>query len=270
MEYPAGSQNRVHRLAKKRAAYDLKTVHSIINESFVLHVSFIPDTADGFPAVIPMIGAMGNFEYPSADLDEPLDCYIHGYVSARMTNLARKAQEEQGRPGLPVCISAAKVDGLILALSAFTHSCNYRSATLFGHASLVTDEEEKLWALKLITNTLIPDRWDHTRLPPNANELVQTQILRVRVQSGSAKIRAGPPADDEADLASEDVRGRVWAGYIPVLEQLQQPVPSTYNKLEEVPQHIMDCREKFNEAAVAYNENLVKQVKEDLVKFGGV
>ncbi len=84
-----------------------------------------------------------------------------------------------GLPGLPVCISTAKVDGLILTLSAFTHSCNYRSAVLFGHASLVTDETEKLWALYLITNKLIPGRWDQVCSPPNPDELVQTQILRV-------------------------------------------------------------------------------------------
>jgi nitroimidazol reductase NimA-like FMN-containing flavoprotein (pyridoxamine 5'-phosphate oxidase superfamily) len=142
MKYPIGRYNKVHRLADKRADYDLETVHGIINQSFVFHVSFQPDPEDPFPTIIPMLGAMGNFDYPSAGLDEPLDCYIHGYISARMANLARSAMAN-GLPGLPVCISTAKVDGLILTLSAFTHSCNYRSAVLFGHASLVTDEAEK-------------------------------------------------------------------------------------------------------------------------------
>jgi hypothetical protein len=125
MEYPTGPLNTVHRLAKKRATYGVRTVHGIVNQAIVLHVSFMPDTTDAFPSTIPMIGAMGSFEYPSADLDEPMDIYIHGYISARMTNLAWAAVD-RGLPGLPVCVSAAKVDGLVLALSAFTHSCNYR------------------------------------------------------------------------------------------------------------------------------------------------
>lgn len=269
MEYPPGPLNTVHRLAKKRATYDLETVHTIVNQALVLHVSFMPDAQNPFPTTIPMIGAMGSFEYPSADLDEPMDLYIHGYISARMTNLARTATD-QGYPGLPVCISAAKVDGLILALSAFTHSCNYRSASLFGHANHVTDEAEKMWALRLITNTLIPGRWQQTRQPPNAAELVQTQILRVRVQSGSAKIRAGPPADDQVDLEDDDVRARVWSGYIPLVEQLHEPVPSAYNRVKEVPQHVKDCRDAFNQEATEYNDKMVKSVTEDLVAFGGV
>ena len=85
-----------------------------------------------------MIGQMGSFEYPSAGLDEPLDCYIHGYISARMMNLARASDGQ----GLPLCITATKVDGLILALTPFSHSYNYRSAVLHGYGTLVTDEEE--------------------------------------------------------------------------------------------------------------------------------
>lgn len=216
-----------------------------------------------------MLGAMGNFDYPSAGLDEPLDCYIHGYISARMTKLARSAMEN-GLPGLPVCISAAKIDGLILALSAFTHSCNYRSAVLFGHASLVTDEAEKLWALELITNKLIPGRWDQVRNPPNAVELMQTQILRVRVKSGSAKVRAGPPADDKADVGNTGVTAKVWSGYIPLVEHMLQPVASAYNRLEEVPDHVRELQEGFNKEADAYNDKLVKQVREDMMSWGTI
>ncbi|KAJ4324079.1 hypothetical protein N0V84_004045 [Fusarium piperis] len=269
LKYPAGEHNKVHRLADKRAAYDLETVHSIMDRSLVFHVSFQPDAQDPFPTTIPMLGAMGNFDYPSAGLNEPQDAYIHGYISARMTNLARKAMED-GLPGLPVCLSVAKVDGLILALSAFTHSCNYRSAVLFGHASLVTDEAEKMWALELLTNKIIPGRWDEVRQPPSKFELMQTQILRVRVTSGSAKVRAGPPADDKEDTQNAEVMAKVWSGYVPLVERMGEPIPSAYNKLEEVPEHVRDLQEGFNEEADTYNEKLVKQVREDVISWGTI
>ncbi|KAL6406734.1 hypothetical protein AUP68_09537 [Ilyonectria robusta] len=269
LRYPAGQHNKVHRLAEKRAAYDLETVHDIMNRSLVFHISFQPDAEDPFPTTIPMLGAMGNFDYPSASLNEPQDCYIHGYISARMTNLARKAMDD-GLPGLPVCVSVAKVDGLVLALSAFTHSCNYRSAVLFGHASLVTDDAEKLWALELLTNKIIPGRWDQVRQPPNKVELVQTQILRVRVTSGSAKVRAGPPADDKEDVEDAEVMANVWSGYIPMVEHMLEPIPSAYNRLEEVPEHVKSLQEAFNEDADGYNEVLVKQVREDVIAWGTI
>ncbi|KAH7240404.1 hypothetical protein MRS44_013006 [Fusarium solani] len=269
LRYPAGQQNKVHRLAEKRASYDLETVHNIMNRSFVFHVSFQPDTESPFPTTIPMLGAMGNFDYPSAGLNEPQDAYIHGYISARMANLARKAMDD-GLPGLPVCLSVAKVDGLILSLCAFTHSCNYRSAVLFGHASLVIDESEKMWALELLTNKIIPGRWGQVRQPPNKFELVQTQILRVRVTSGSAKVRAGPPADDKEDVQNAEVMAKVWSGYIPLVESMGEPIPSAYNKLEEVPEHIRDLQEGFNQEADAYNEKLVKQVREDVISWGTI
>ncbi|CAH0023720.1 unnamed protein product [Clonostachys rhizophaga] len=269
LSYPAGEQNKVNRLAEKRAAYDLETVHGIMNQSLVFHVSFQPDAENAFPSTIPMLGALGNFDYPSAGLNEPQDAYIHGYISARMTNLARKAMDD-GLPGLPVCLSVAKVDGLILSLSAFTHSCNYRSAILFGHASLVTDESEKLWALEMLTNKIIPGRWDQVRQPPNKTELVQTQILRVRVTSGSAKVRAGPPADDKDDVQNAEVMAKVWSGYIPLVERMGEPIPSAYNKLVEVPENVRDLQEEFNKEADAYNEKLVKQVEEDVISWGTI
>lgn len=269
MEYPKVSVNKVHRLADKRAAYDLKTVHGIINQSMLVQVSFAGADEDSYPTIIPMIGAMGSFEYPSASVDEPFDCYIHGHVSARMANLARE-KANKGLPGLPVCVAAAKIDGIVLALSAFAHSCNYRSACVFGHATLVTDPEEKLWALKLITNGLVPDRWSNVRQPPLPNELSQTQILRIRVTSGSAKVRAGPVAEVAKDLQNTEVTRDVWSGYIPLVEQLLEPVPSKHNLVEEIPPHIRDYRRKFNEGSQRYNDNVVKRVLEDPAAFQNV
>src|SRR4029077_21218209 len=99
-------------------------------------------------------------------------------------NLTRSAKGD----GLPLCVAATKVDGLVMALTRFSHSYNYRSAVLHGYAKLVTDEEEKVWAMKLITNSVVPDRWGHTRIPPSASEVASTAILRVKVVDGSGKI----------------------------------------------------------------------------------
>ncbi|TKW59599.1 hypothetical protein CTA1_7835 [Colletotrichum tanaceti] len=268
MEYPKTSVNKVHRLAEKRADYDLKTVHSIVNQCMSLHVTFAPGDTE-FPTGIPMIGTMGSFDRPSADIDEPLDCYIHGYISARMANLAREKMA-QGLPGLPVCVSATKVDGIVLALSSFAHSCNYRSASLFGYASLVTDDEEKLWALRLITNGLVAGRWEEVRQPPSANEMVQTQVLRIRVKSGSAKIRAGPVSEVKEDLESAGTRDAVWSGYIPLVEHLQEPVPSRHNLVEQLPEHITEYKKTFNENADEYSQGVVKRVLEDTTAFQNV
>lgn len=144
--------------------YALRTIHQIINSSRLVHVSFnVPDSP--FPATLPMIGQMGSFARPSADEGEVLDLYLHGYVSARMANLSRKSTaggREQGGGGLPVCISASHVDGLVLALSPFSSSYNYRSAVLFGYAELVSDEEERLckypYAYLLLASRALPLR----------------------------------------------------------------------------------------------------------------
>lgn len=269
MKYATEPVNRVRRLANKRADYDLKTVHSIVNQCMSLHVSFIPGSENEFPTVIPMIGAMGNFDSPDADIDEPLDCYIHGYISARMANLARE-RITQGLPGLPVCVSATKVDGICLALSAFAHSCNYRSASIFGYASLVTDEDEKLWALRLITNGLVAGRWEGVRQPPSRNELLQTQVLRIHVKSGSAKVRMGPVAEVKEDLQNVETRQAVWSGYVPLVEQLLEPVSSRHNQAKQVPSHVTEYREIFNKNAAEYNSRIVTQVLEDDAAFQNV
>lgn len=180
-----------------------------------------------------MIGQMGSFEYPSADLGEPLDCYIHGYVSARMANLARNSEE-----GLPVCIAASKVDGLVLSLTPFNHSYNYRSAILHGYAKLVDDEEEKMWALKLITDSVVPARWDNSRTPPDKGELAATSILKVKIVAGSGKIRDGGASDEKKDYGNEAVTSRVWTGVVPVYEVLGEPIPNADNKVEAVPEYI--------------------------------
>lgn len=200
-----------------------------------------------------MIGQMGSFDYPSADLGEPLDCYIHGYVSGRMFNLARQSEQ-----GLPVCIAASKVDGLVLSLTPFNHSYNYRSAVLHGYAKLVTDEDEKMWAMKLITESVLAQRWENSRTPPDKGELGATSILRVKIVAGSGKIRDGHASDEKKDYQNDEVTSRVWTGVVPVYEVLGQPVPNPDNKVLEVPEYLQSYVDRCSERNKDYALKAVK------------
>ena len=234
------------------ARYDLDTIHSIVNTALVAHVSFAPDPEDLFPAILPMIGAMGSFEDPSAGLDEPLDCYLHGYVSSRIMNLAEQAVSS-GAEGLPVCVAATRVDGLVLSLTPFSHSYNYRSAVLHGYATLVTSDEEKLWAMELITNTVVADRYgENTRVPPDKAEMSSTRILRIKVVDGSGKIRQGMPHDDKKDMDRDEITSKVWTGVVPVWERMGGPIPSSYNRVQDIPTHVRQHMNLTNDTNQQY------------------
>jgi hypothetical protein len=214
-----------------------------------------------------MVGVAASFDHPSSSLGEPLDVYLHGYVSSRLMNLSRRAESDTdassppsdapaAAQGLPVTISATKVDGLILTLTPNTHDVNYRSATLYGYALLVTSVEEKLWAMETVTNSVVAGRWAHTRVPPDAAEMSSTSILKVKVVGGSGKIRVGGPRDERKDLDRADVRATVWTGTIPVWESFGEPVPyegasvvdGKANLVPLVPEHVVSfARERNSE-----------------------
>jgi uncharacterized protein len=226
--------------------YDYETIHGIVNDSPVVHVSFTPDASEPFPTILPMIGQMGSFEDQSASLNVLLDCYLHGSITSRVMRLAQEAMA-QGDEGLPVCIAATKVDGYVLALAPFHNSYNYRSAVLHGYAQTVDDEDEKLWAMQLITDSVVPGRWENSRTPPTKTEMLSTRILRVKVFAGSAKVRTGLPHDDRADLKDVDVQGRFWAGVVASWEVLGEPIAAPQNGPEEVPAHVKDFIRQTNE-----------------------
>ena len=177
---------------------------------------------------------MASFDYPSSDLHDPLDCYLHGHVSSRVMKLAGS---NEGK-GLPVSIAATRTEGLILSLTPFSHSYNYRSVVLFGYAKLVTAADEKLWAMELITNSVVPGRWANTRVPPTGGELSSTSILRVKIVSASGKIRDGGPHDEKKDLNDEELTARVWTGVVPMWETLGEPVAGTPNRVKEPPEYL--------------------------------
>ncbi|KAK4103318.1 hypothetical protein N658DRAFT_308919 [Parathielavia hyrcaniae] len=261
LQYPTEPYSRVNRL-KDRGVYTLETIHQIVNSCPMLHVSFQPPNSP-FPAILPMIGQMGSFSRPSADLGEVLDLYLHGYVSSRIMNLTRTApssqapQEEPELEGMPITVAATHLDGLVLALTPNSHSYNYRSALLFGHAALVTDTAEKLYAMELITNSVVPDRWRHSRVPPNAAEMQSTSVLRVRVSTGSAKIRTGGPHDERGDTEDEALLGRVWTGVVPVHSVMGKPIAGGYNRVGEVPGYLEGWRREANADAEVYAREAV-------------
>ena len=180
-----------------------------------------------------MIGVMGSFDYPSSDINEPQDCYLHGYVSSRIMRLARESEK-----GVPVSIAATKVDGLVLSLTPNSHSYNYRSAVLQGYAKPVENTEEKLYAMELITNSVVPERWQNTRTPPDGAEMSSTTVLRVTVETGSGKIRQGMPHDEAKDEKRPEVTENTWTGVVPVYETFGQPVPCPTNKVKQLPAYI--------------------------------
>lgn len=199
----------------QRGFFDRPTVQAILDATFICHVGFI---VDGQPFVIPTsYGRDGD------------QLYIHGAAASRMLR--------ELAAGIPVAVTVTLLDGLVLARSAFHHSLNYRSVVILGVAGLVVEPEEKLRALEVITEQIVPGRWSEVRLPTE-NELKATTVIRLPIDEVSAKIRKGPPGDDEADLDID-----VWAGVIPLRVQAGEPEPDPRGRQGvPVPDHISRFR----------------------------
>ncbi|KAL6718051.1 hypothetical protein ACLMJK_004136 [Lecanora helva] len=246
--YPKKSKNTIHR-KDDRATYDLQAIHSIINATPVLHVSFNSlDPEDPFPTVLPMIGTMGSYERPSADLSEPLECYLHGYVSSGIMKRARADPEQ----GVPITIAATRFDGIVLSLTPNSHSYNYRSAVLFGYGSLVEDKEEKVWAMRLVTNSVMPNRWENTRNPPDGTEMASTVILKVRIVNGAGKIRMGGPGDEKKDTERDEVVSKTYTAVVPVWETYGEPAPGGAGRPTIEPEHVQTYRKNVNQSNEQY------------------
>ncbi len=144
------------------------------------------------------------------------------------------------------------LDGLVLSLTPFHNSCNYRSAIVYGHASLVTDADERLYAMKLITDNLLPQRWDKSRSPPTSAELSSTSILRVKVASASAKVRVGGPSEDRADLKNSALVKETWTGVVPYWGTWGAPVAGKENGREDVEDYIEQWRLRETQQAKGY------------------
>lgn len=194
-QFAKTDKNRIKRLPK-RGHYDRETIYQILDEALICHVGF---AHRGQPYVIPI-----NF----ARVEDHI--VLHGAKASRLL--------KHIEAGHPVCVEATIVDGLVLARSVFHHSVNYRSVVLFGKGCPVQDEQEKLSALQAITEHLIPGRWQEARLP-NRKELNATGVVSIKIDEASAKVRMGPPVDDQEDYALP-----VWAGVLPLQEQALSPI----------------------------------------------
>lgn len=180
----------------ERGVYDREAVYRILDEAFLCHVGF---TVDGQPFVIPT-----SYGRKDANL------YIHGSAASRMLR--------QMKDAVPLCVTVTLLDGLVLARSVFNHSMNYRSVVILGQATLVENPEEKLAALRVLSEHIIQGRWDDAR-QPNDRELKATSVLRLPIEEFSAKVRTGPPIDDE-----EDYSFPTWAGVLPLVLQAAAPI----------------------------------------------
>ena len=180
----------------KRGSHEPAAIHAILDAGFLAHVGF---QTDGQPFVIPTLyGRDGD------------KLYLHGSAASRMLG------ELEG--GAPACVTVTIVDGLVLARSAFHHSMNYRSVVAFGTARRVEGEEAKTLALRVISEHLLAGRWQDVR-GPNGKELKATSVIEFSIEEASAKVRTGPPADDEEDYALP-----VWAGILPVSLEARPPI----------------------------------------------
>ena len=198
-----------------RGVYDRDAINLILDEAFLCHVGF---TVDDHPFVIPTsYGRDGD------------TLYIHGSAASRMLRNLNK--------GIPVCVTVTLLDGLVLARSVFNHSMNYRSVVILGTATLVDEPEEKLRALQVLTQHIIPQRWDDSR-QPNEKELKATSVLRIPIDEYSAKVRIGPPIDDEPDYSFP-----TWAGVIPLDTQVGSPIRDERCQ-QELPEYLRNYSRK--------------------------
>lgn len=195
MTFPQTDRTKLKRLPK-RGHFDRETVYAILDEGFICHVGF---AVDGQPFVIPT---------GYARVGDKL--YIHGSQASRMLRSLSH--------GLDACVTVTIVDGLVLARSAFHHSMNYRSVLVLGRATIVDDAKEKYEALLALSEHIIRGRWKDVR-EPNEQEMVQTTVLCLPMAEASAKIRTGPPLDDEEDYALP-----MWAGIVPLKLVAGEPI----------------------------------------------
>jgi len=193
--FPPTARTQVKRLPL-RAVYSQDEIYAILDEAILCHVGFVKD---GQPYVIPTSYARRGSEI-----------LIHGSTASRMLGTLGS--------GVDVCVTVTLVDGLVLARSAFHHSLNYRSVVILGKARVVSNPDEKLEALRCLTNHIVPERWDEVRQPAE-HELKATTVLALPLTEVSAKVRQGPPVDDEADRALP-----VWAGVVPLRAVAGEPV----------------------------------------------
>lgn len=184
--YAVSERNKVRRL-HERGSYDHDAVFAVIDATPISHVAYVIDDQ---PYVTPTLVWRDGTRL-----------YWHGSSASRMLRTVKT--------GIPVCVTSTLFDGWVMARSGFHHSANYRSAMAFGTAHPLQEADEKDAALKVMMDGLFPGRWEELR-PANTQELKATTVVTMEIEQASAKVRSGPPVDDEEDYALP-----IWAGVVP-------------------------------------------------------
>ena len=208
-EFTPTPRSRVRHLPR-RARYDKATIYAILDAGLVAHVGFVDDS--GGPVVIPVLYARRGDEL-----------IVHGARGGRL--------QQHLAAGHEVSVSVALVDGLVLAKSAFNQSVNYRSVVLFGRGRALTSPEEKLDALRVLTEHILPGQWAYVR-PPTPKELNATGVAAITILEAAAKMRQGPPGDAEQD---QDLP--LWAGVLPTALAFGAPQPAAHAR-GPLPPHV--------------------------------
>lgn len=196
MSSPPTPRTTLKRLPE-RGAYDAATIHAVVDAAPICHVALVVDDQ---PIVIPTLHGR---------IDDTL--YVHGSPASGLLRAMKR--------GVDICVCATVLDGLVLARSAFHHSVNYRSVMAFGTARLVDGETEKVAALQAISEHVLPGRWNEARAPTR-DEVRSVHVLAMSLEEASAKVRVGPPRDEEDDYDLP-----VWAGVVPLRIVTGEPVP---------------------------------------------
>ena len=194
-EFPVSAKNRVKQVAS-RGAYDRQSVYDVLDATLTCNVAFIQDNG---PVVIPMLFARQGD-----------DLLFHGSTKSRLMQALSSGQQ--------LCISATLLDGLVLAKSLFHHSMNYRSVSVFGTGREVSQDDDRIRALRAISDKVMPARWDDAR-QPNVQEMKATRVVSVTIETASTKIRTGGPVDDPEDVALP-----VWSGVVPLRQIAELPI----------------------------------------------
>jgi len=212
---PASDRVRLRR-RRERGSHDRPTIDAILDEAMIAHLAIVMD--DGQPLAIPTLHARDG------DV-----VYCHGSSAGRTMRAAAG--------GVPACLTVSLIDGLVLARSAMHHSANYRSAIIMGRAREVSEPREKRAAFRAIVERIVPGRWDEIR-PPSDNEMRATTVVALAIEEASAKVRSGPPIDDEEDHGLD-----AWAGVIPLSVCVGTPQPDPLLRAGiELPEHVRDYR----------------------------
>lgn len=197
----------------QRGSHGRDVIDAILDEALVCHLGVVGE--DGWPVVTPTLHVQVGEQV-----------YVHGSAASRTLRTAAESK---------VCLTATLLDGLVLARAAMNHSMNYRSVMLFGSGRLVEDPEEKRGALEALVEKLVPGRWGDVR-PPTEKELRATAVLRIPLEEASAKLRSGPPIDDDADYELP-----VWAGVVGLRLVAGEPEPDRrFSPSVECPSYVSD------------------------------